>query len=150
MVVFAALVVAVVCATALAVTLLARPSDTELRDSALVAARTYTASLTTYNAGTLDEDIARVKRVATGQFAEEYDETISSLLDQLQADQASSKGTVVGAGLERFERDEATVLVAVNQEITSAGAASRTEASRLRMVLVRRDGSWLVSDVERV
>lgn len=149
-VVFAALLVAVVCATALAVTLLARPSDAELRNSALEAARIYTTSLTTYDARTLDEDVARVKRVATGEFAEEYDETISGLLDQLQTDQASSAGTVVGVGIERLSRDEATVLVAVNQEITSAGSAPRTEASRLRMALVRRGGNWLVSDVQRL
>jgi hypothetical protein len=33
---------------------------------------------------------------------------------------------------------------------TTAGQPARTEANRLRMALVRRDGSWLVERVERL
>lgn len=132
------------------VALLRMPSDAEVRDSALLAARTYSTSLTTFDARTLDEDVERVRRSSTPEFAQEYDQTIAQLRETVTAEQTVSTGTVVGAGLERLSGDTATVLVAVNQEIVSAGAPPRTEANRLRMVLERREGDWLIRDVERL
>jgi hypothetical protein len=38
----------------------------------------------------------------------------------------------------------------VNQEILSPDAQARTEANRLRMVLQRSDGRWLIQDVQRL
>ncbi|HVM27308.1 MAG TPA: hypothetical protein VM433_06505 [Mycobacteriales bacterium] len=130
--------------------LLGRPSETELRESALLAARSYTTTLTTFDARTFDEDVEAVKRVATEEFSAEYDQTVSTLRDQVQAEQAISVGTVVGAGLESLEGDRATVLVAVNQELVTAGQQPRTEANRVRMVLLRTGGNWLVQDVDRL
>lgn len=151
-VVAAALGLALVCLVTVIALILTRPAvDDELRDSALVAARTYTTSLTTYDHRTLDEDVERVRRVATGEFATEYDATIEQLRQQLVTTQAVSTGTVVGAGIESVDPDSATVLVAVNQTIVSAEAPEpRSETNRLRMVLVRQDGSWRVGQVQRL
>jgi Mce-associated membrane protein len=141
----------VVSALVLALLWLVRPSsDDEVRDSALLAARTYTTSLTTFDARTLDEDVERVRRSSTAEFAAEYDETIAGLRETLDTQQTVSTGTVVGAGLESLEGSTASVLVAVNQQLSSGGAEPRTEANRLRMVLERRDGQWLIADVERL
>jgi hypothetical protein len=57
---------------------------------------------------------------------------------------------VVGAGLEELGGGTATVLVVVNQEILTPDAQARTEANRLRMVLQRSDGRWLIQDVQRL
>lgn len=138
---------------ALAVTtalLLRTPSDDSLRDSAVLAARTYSSSLTTFDAATLDGDVERVKRASTEQFAQEYEQTIAELRESVEAEQTVSVGTVVGAGIEEIGEQTATVLVAVNQQVSGTGGEPRTEANRLRMVLERRDGRWLIRSVERL
>jgi Mce-associated membrane protein len=132
------------------ISLLRTPSDDEVRESALLAARTYTTSLTTFDARTLDADAERVRRSSTEQFAQEYEQTIEGLRETVEGGQTVSTGTVVGAGIEQLDDGTATVLVAVNQQITSQGAPPRTEANRLRMVLERRDGQWLIRSVDRL
>lgn len=146
----AALLVALLSLVAVAVLLFARPSDDDLRASALDAARTYTTSITTYDASTLAADIERVQRVATGDFKQEYEQTIEQLRPQIEQQKTVAVGNVVAAGVETLEDDRASVVVAVDQNITTAGQPARTEANRLRMVLVRRNGSWLVERVERL
>jgi hypothetical protein len=133
-----------------ALLLFARPSDADLRDSALLAARSYTTTLTTYDARTLDEDVQRVLRVSAEEFRGEYEQTIDEVREQIQNEQAIASGSVVGAGIEKLERDRATVVVLVDQEITFAGQEPRTEANRVRMVLVRERGSWFIGSVERL
>jgi Mce-associated membrane protein len=146
----ASLVVALLALAAVAALLFARPSQDDLRDSALEAARTYSASLTTYDASTFDEDVERVLRVATGDFREEYASTVEQLRPQIEQQRTVAVGTVVAAGVETLEQDRATVVVAVDQNITTGGQPARTEANRLRMTLVRREGSWRVEGVERL
>jgi Mce-associated membrane protein len=145
--VLAVLAVAGVVAGAVA---LARPSPADLRDSALSAARSYVQTVTTFDARTLDEDVAAVRRLSTDEFAAEYEETIAAVRDQVLAEQTVSVGEVVAVGLERLEGDEAVALVAVNAEITGAGQPPRTEANRVRIALVREDGSWLIRGIDRL
>lgn len=130
--------------------LLLRPSGDELRDSARTAAERYTQSLTSYDARTLDEDVARVKRVSSPTFASEYERTITALRQQISTGQLVSVGTVVGTGLERLQGRTAVVLVAVDQQVTQAGQPPRTEANRVRLTLERANGRWLLAGVERL
>ena len=134
----------------LSAVLLSRPSDAALRDSAVEAGTRYTEFLTTFDARTIEEDVARMAAVSTADFAEEYRRTVEGLRPRIAQQQATSTGTVVGIGVERLEGDTATVLVAVDQELTASGEQPRTEANRVRMRLVRDDGSWVVDDVERL
>ena len=127
----------------------------EERASALDAARERTATLTTYDHRTLDADVPAVLATATGEFEKEYTETVQGLRDTFTQTQAVAKGTVVAAGLEGEvvegeQGDRAVAVVAVDQVITTAGAAPRTERNRLRMVLVRPDDTWLVAEVQRL
>lgn len=127
------------------------PEDGERqRAAALQAARDRTVSLTSYDAATLDEDFARVLETATGPFADEYRRTSAQLRPTFERTQAVATGSVLGAGLESFAERRAVAVVAVDQVIRTAGAAPRTERNRLRMVLVRPDGTWLVERVERL
>jgi len=146
----AAAVAVVAIALAVAALTLRPSSDDEVRESALLAARTYTQSLVTYDASTLEEDIARVRRASTEQFAAQYQETIDGLRETIVGEQRVSTGTILGAGLEDLDDTTATVLVAVDQQLTSSAGEPRTEANRLRMVLERSDGQWLIKSVTRL
>ena len=136
--------------TAALVAVVRAPTDREVRESALLAARTYTTSLTTFDVRTFDADADRVRRSSTPAFVTKYDETVAGLRETVDSQRLVSTGTVVGAGLEQIDDGRATVLVAVNQEILSPMAPARLEANRLRMVLVRDDGHWLIEDVQRL
>jgi Mce-associated membrane protein len=142
--------VVVLALVAALVAVVRAPTDREVRESALLAARTYTTSLTTFDARTFDADAERVRRSSTAEFAAEYDQTVEGLRESVESQRLVSTGTVVGAGLEELGGGTATVLVAVNQEILTPGAQARTEANRLRMVLQRSDGRWLIQDVQRL
>lgn len=141
---------AVLAVLALVVVLFARPSDKALRDSALLAARSYVTDLTTYDARTLDADIARVKKVSSPEFIREYDANIAKVRDTIIKGQSVSTGTVVGAGLEQLAGNNATLLVAVNQTFQAPGQQSRTEANRVRVTLVRTSGNWYLRTVIRL
>lgn len=141
---------AVVAVAALVVVLVARPSQTSLRDSALLAGRSYVTDLTTYDARTFDADVAKVKKVSTPEFAKEYDASIAKVRDSIVKAQTVATGTVVAAGVEKLSNDGATVLVAVNQAFQAPGQQARTEANRVRVVLARRGGNWYLSGVTRL
>ena len=125
------------------------------RDSALQAARERTTTLTSYDHRRLDEDFAAVLETATGEFRTEYEKTTGQLKQTFVQQRAVAVAEVVAAGLEEADvdgegADTATAVVAVDQVIKTAGQPARTERNRLRMELVRPDGTWLVQRVERL
>ncbi len=120
------------------------------RDSALAAARERTEDLTSYDFTTLDADTKAVLATATGEFAKDYAATSAQLRPTFTSRQAVATAKVVGAGLESVQADRVVAVLAVDQVIMTRGAAPRTERNRLRMTLVRPDGTWLVERVERL
>jgi Mce-associated membrane protein len=125
------------------------------RDSALQAARERTTTLTSYDHRRLDEDFAAVLETATGDFRAEYEKTTAQLKQTFVQQRAVAVAEVVAAGLEEADvdgdgADTAVAVVAVDQVIRTAGQPARTERNRLRMELVRPDGTWLVQRVERL
>jgi hypothetical protein len=127
-------------------------ADAELRRSALDAARAATVSITSYDHSKLDEDFGRVRAVAVGDFAKEYEESTAKLRPALEQSQAVATGEVPAAGIEELTTDpvRAVVVVAVDQVIRTADAAPRTELNRLRMTLVRPEQTWLIEKVQRL
>ena len=120
------------------------------RAAALEAARERTVELTSYDHTTLDQDFARVLATATGDFKAEYEKTSAQLRPTFEQTQAVASGSVLGAGLESYAPERAVAVVAVDQVIRTKGAAPRRERNRLRMVLVKPEGDWLVERVERL
>jgi Mce-associated membrane protein len=145
-------------AVAAAALLLPHPSVARAaqdRRDALEAAHARTLALTSYDHRRLDEDFAAVRETATGAFAEDYADTTARLRATFEQMQAVATADVVGAGLDSVEvgddgRLRAVAVVAVDQVIRTAGEPPRTERNRLRMVLVRMDGTWLVEQVRRL
>jgi Mce-associated membrane protein len=62
---------------------------------------------------------------------------------------ATSKATVIGAGLQSATTDRAVVLVFLDQIIAnSQQAAPTTDRSRVLLTLVHSNGRWLINDVK--
>ena len=121
------------------------------RDRAATAARTEAAAMTSYDYRTIGADFAAVTAGATGTFKTDFAKTSALLAPMVTKSRAVAKGTVRDVAVEQVSRSAATVLVFVDQSVTSTNAsADQTLTSRLRMTLVRVHGQWLVSAVDLV
>ncbi|MCU1592565.1 MAG: hypothetical protein JWP11_3821 [Frankiales bacterium] len=119
------------------------------REDALAAARQYAVDLTTYDYSSVDADFQRFARHGTKAFRASYATTIAAAKPGIVKAQSRSLGTVVGAGLESYSNDRASVLLAVDQEIRSARQPGPTvDRSRIRITLVRSGEGWLVTAVK--
>ncbi|MDT7539951.1 MAG: Mce-associated rane protein [Actinomycetota bacterium] len=143
------MLIALVASAAAGYLLLTRDRTESARQDALAAARQYAVDLTTYDFATVDADFQRFARHGTKAFRASYAATIAASEPAIVKAQTRSLGTVVGAGLESYSHDRASVLVAVDQELHSATKPGATvDRSRIRMTLVRSGDGWLVSAVK--
>jgi Mce-associated membrane protein len=143
------LLVALIAGAAAGYLLRDRDDDTAERTGALAAARQYTVDLTTYDFASIDADFGRFARHGTPAFRTSFAATEAATKPTIVKAQSRALGTVVGAGLESFSGDRATVLLAVDQVVRSATRRGSTiERSRIRMTLTRSGGGWLVAAVK--
>ena len=121
----------------------------DARRDALAAARTATRLVFSYDYRHLDKDFAAGKAVTTGKFASDYERTTSKLVDEVAGKyKAVVVADVSDAAVVRASKDRVVTLVFLNQRSTSSLAAGqKITQSRITMVLVRRNGTWLVSEV---
>jgi Mce-associated membrane protein len=121
------------------------------RDVAL-AARGETLALLTVDHRNMDALVDRVLAGATGAFAREYAARRDALVRRAVRQQSVSSGTVAALGIDRFDGDSATVLVAANGRARNVSTNGTTQSRfyRLRLEMVRIEGRWLASAVERV
>ncbi|GAA3530505.1 hypothetical protein GCM10022234_29620 [Aeromicrobium panaciterrae] len=123
--------------------------DTSARRDALEAATTAAIDLTTYDHDHLDRDFAWVDDRATASFAKEYAAANKPLRAIITKLEAHAVGTVVEASATMQDSSRAKVLLFVDQTITNGtDDKTRTERNRVVMSMVKRDGTWLVDDVE--
>lgn len=116
---------------------------------ALETARTYAVTLTSIEAGGIDQNFSDVLSGATGEFRDMYSRSSSALKQMLVDNDATSTGTVVDAAVRSATADQAVVLLFVDQAITNAASPEpRVDRSRVVMTLDRVDGRWLVSKVD--
>jgi Mce-associated membrane protein len=122
----------------------------QARTAALAAARAHVADLLSYDYRTLERDFARGRGVITGAFADDYRATTSEVVrPTAERYQAVVKADVVAASTVSAGPDRATVLLFVNQTTTSTRLdGPKVDLNRVRVTLVQRDGTWLVSDLD--
>jgi Mce-associated membrane protein len=116
--------------------------------SALTAARTYASDLSTYDYRALDRNFTKVTANSTGDFAQQYKKVSQNLTKLIQQYHATSKGTVVRAGVSEGTPNRVVVVLFVDQTITNTNSPqARVDRNRMQMVLVTSNGRWLISDV---
>lgn len=116
---------------------------------ALAAVRGYAVDLTTYNYSRLDRDFAWVDDGATPAFAKQYREANKPLRSIIEKLKATAKGSVSESAATAGSTTKVKVLVFIDQQITNASNKDvKTDHSRVVMSMVKRDGKWLVDDVQ--
>lgn len=119
------------------------------RASALVAAKTFSVELSTYDYHHLDQDFATVVAHSTGKFKSDFSKASKDLEPLITKYQATSTGSVSAAGISDATTSQATVIVFVDQTVKNSNATQpRVDRNRLRLTLTDVSGTWLVEKVE--
>jgi Mce-associated membrane protein len=119
---------------------------------AVAAARAYVPDLLSYDYRTIDDDLARAAGHATGPLASHYRQLAATLVPRAREEQKVQQAVVAAAGVESATPDAVRVLVFVNMTTTRAQSGKdlpRQEVTqnRARLVMVRTDHGWRVSDL---
>lgn len=118
------------------------------RESALAAGRQIAVDIADYDYRTIDRDFTRVTQEATGTFLKEFSTQSAGVRDAIVADKAVSQAQVASAGVVTASTSSAQVVVALNRLVTNAQAPKGSQAAfGLQMVLVKRHGRWVASQV---
>lgn len=115
----------------------------------LESARGLAVALTTYDYRDLDSQQRLLEQGATDAFLQKFAETNKTLGPMFTQLEASAKGTVVDIAVQEVRGDLATVLAFVDQAATSKQTDEpTTQASRLRLHLVRQGDQWFLDSVD--
>lgn len=120
---------------------------------ALAAARQTTVNFVSISATTVDRDLQRIVAGATGEFRDEFTRAMPQVRETVVANQVSSVGTALRAGLVSGDLDSAVVLVAVDATVHNVKAPDgRLTHYRVQVDLAkdRASGTWLVSRLQFV
>jgi Mce-associated membrane protein len=120
------------------------------RTEAVAASRDASRLLFSYDFKTLQDDFARGLAVTTGAFREEYSRTTRDVVSDVATRyKAVVLADVVESAVITASPSKVTTLVFLNQATTSTRVeGQQIDGSRVRMVLEKRDGRWLVSAVD--
>jgi Mce-associated membrane protein len=120
------------------------------RREAVAAARSNAQAILSYDHRTLAADFARAGKVLTGKFKKDYARTTKTVVrPSAEQYKVVVKAEVTAASVVRSSAHQAVVLLYVDQTTTSTRLEGpKVDLNRVRMTLVERDGSWLVSALD--
>jgi Mce-associated membrane protein len=119
------------------------------RSAALEAARDFAVLVTTYDPKTLDASFDAVLEHSTGEFHDQYATASDSLRDAIVEVDGSAKGEVIAAGISKASDDRVEVVIFIDQTVSNKLLDKpRVDRSRMSVVMERRAGSWLVSEMQ--
>ncbi|NKQ51677.1 hypothetical protein HFP15_02135 [Amycolatopsis sp. K13G38] len=148
--------VLVLAAGAAALVLQGRASQADrveaARSAALQAARQHVPEVLSYNADTVDKDLAAAVSATTGQFRAELSDLQRTVIrPSATADKISTRTTVSDAGVVRAAEHEVVVLLFINQLTSSQKQTTpRVDGARVRVTMQDVNGDWLVSALQPV
>jgi hypothetical protein len=136
------------------------------RAALMERASELTAQVMSYNAATVEDDIAAAKAVMTESMQADYDRTLPSAADRKRQANSGIKVTARVARLDGVEKhpcplkacavgiasmteDEASVLVFVNQFATAKSTKNAVLSPTWEIIrFVQRDGEWVIARME--
>lgn len=121
-------------------------------DAAVRAASSATVALLSYAPETLDQDIERSRSLMSGDFLTYYSKfTTDVVAPAVRTKGIKAAAQVVNAGLMEIRRNEAKVLVFLNQETVSRERPEPAlTASSVVVSLTKVDAKWLISALDPV
>lgn len=121
----------------------------DARAAAVAAATAYAVDLTTYDHARLEADFAKVLDNSTGTFKSEYTAASASLRELIAKFKATATGKVLDTAVLSSNTDRATILLFVDQTVSNNNSKTpRVDRSRMKMVLEKQGGRWLISSLD--
>lgn len=129
-----------------------RQRDDDRSPAVLSSATTAVTTFFSLDHSTIEQDLDAMAALTTGDFAKAYGEQRDALAEQVTTKQLVVSATVLddAVALEYVHEDDAQVLVAVDTTTTDEQGAASVDHYRMRVVLVRSDDAWKVSDLEQI
>lgn len=117
----------------------------------LSISREYLAAMASFDYTELDANRQEIIDNSTPEFAAKYDEMVGALRDIVVAGKGVASAAASHVAVERLSEDSATVIGFVDQQVTNV-TAPEGNSQKYRMVveLIKRDGRWVVNDVQTV
>lgn len=121
------------------------PIELTAFDEILGAARSGVVDVTSFDYLTLDEDLAEIAAVTTGDLRDEVFGTLDDRREQLVTDQQVSSTEVVAASLTEASPTQATALIVLRARQQSLRTPEETITRyRVEVTLELVDGRWLL------
>lgn len=119
---------------------------------ASAAARDRVAAMLSYNAATVDKDLANAESGVTGSFRQDYRDLVRKTVIPVAKEKGvSTKASVVQVGVISTTTQHATLLLFIDQMTTSIDTPAPTvDASRVKVEMDHQGGQWLVSSMSPV
>lgn len=119
--------------------------------AALNAATLQTLNWASVDYRDVDSFVAKVRAGATGDFAQQFDESEDALRELIESNESVQVPTIPngGAGLLERRDDQARVLIVMDAQVTNTSAETpQPRQYRLQVTVSKVDGRWLTSQLE--
>jgi len=117
------------------------------RAAATTAARQFTVNFFTYDYRTLDRDLKRVVDQSTGAFRQDYISKEPQVKKLLSQEKARTSCTIGAAGVSLLAKDQAIVLVTVDELISNIITKTGEQRWRLKLTMQQTPAGWLATDI---
>lgn len=126
--------------------------QTAARQAAIDAASNGTVKILSYTPDTLDQDFAAAKACLTGDFLNYYDQFTRTIVEPAaRAKRVTTKAKIVQAGVETLTSNSASILIFVDQTVTSNDKSDPTQtSSAVRVRLTKVKGTWLIEKFDNI
>jgi hypothetical protein len=119
------------------------------RAQVVATATQFLGALTNFKGATIDADVRRIRSYAVGDFADQVSRFFGpSNVAALKRAQVSSVGRVRSVFVQSISGPQASVFGVVDEAITNATSAPRSETIRIDVEMVDTRDGWKVSSVE--
>lgn len=124
----------------------------QARTAATGAAKAHVEDLLSFNYKTLDQNLAKAKKMTTGKLRADYVKlSTGQVAPATKKKQLVTETRVVASSVVSAEPGKVVTLMFVNQATTSKKLKTpQVERSRVRATMTKVDGKWLVSGLEPV
>ncbi|QKT08455.1 hypothetical protein HUN08_15570 [Gordonia sp. X0973] len=120
------------------------------RSSSLAAAKDYANTMFTYDPETVDAKITKSQGFLVDDARREFDEQVlqAKMSQNVKGNRIISKLSVADAGVVTNTRTTSTVLLFLNQSVTSSAEPKvRVDPSRVQFTMARHGGKWKINDI---
>jgi hypothetical protein len=109
----------------------------------------FLTALTNFKGDTIDGDVRRIRSFAVGDFADQVDQFFGPTnVRALQRANVQSVGRVRSVFVQSLSGSQASVFGVVDEAITNASSAPRTQTLRIDVEMLQTNDGWKVSSVD--